>query len=708
MAADQLLVTLLQHYQDVHDAPKTDQIYGTTAHLLAQLTNPLNLALLTSQLLTAPAIWQKHDGLRTAIRIVSIYNSAARSTLQRAVENAKPMAQIKDGPSCEDWTRAILKGADEYSKRWQHLLVLTGVLMGIEGSSDGPTLSASLRGTLEHAVVAATNLALESHEADGPLAAGSIVLALTYSFPFLSECHRAMLDCNRLLPLAVWAITGPEGFGDGHFLRAIEKNVTERHKVYTWGPQSPSFKMLQEMDRQPLMGNMGPLSRLAAFAAQQATVTGLVLEAHDALLVFTRKVSDAWQMCRLSSVDPAYEEHRMHADTAQTTMPALWQVLRKLMFGVVVTLQAIVSRSLLDPRMLNHAAAPAIATKSLQILRNIYFISSRGGNSSFQVYTFAYLTSIDVLGRFPLAAEALLRQTRPCDEIPSRHVCRTFDLFYLNLAEHLPLALPTEACDALIIKPATNYLSHGGAMTPFMVELFESSHSAILAVLSCPQHSALTISITPFYIVKLLESFPDRISPRQFRLAFKTVMQIVSPPFPIAAMEPHMSETLLEMLLNSISKASPTLLPNPAPDQPQPGPADGPGGGGARDAHVPEPFSAQSALTMALVDALPFLPLPLMSEWLTTTAKTLNKITETKLRAPVKQRFWDILVNGEMDVERAAMGVSWWGTHGGRELVLYGGGSGGGGAGGRQTDVAAAALTMSGALVGEEKFTSKL
>ena len=56
MPADRLLNTVLQHYQDVHDASKTEQILGTTTHLLAQLSNPLNLGVLTCQLLTAPAI----------------------------------------------------------------------------------------------------------------------------------------------------------------------------------------------------------------------------------------------------------------------------------------------------------------------------------------------------------------------------------------------------------------------------------------------------------------------------------------------------------------------------------------------------------------------------------------------------------------------------------------------------------------------------
>ncbi|EGR48565.1 uncharacterized protein TRIREDRAFT_77870 [Trichoderma reesei QM6a] len=690
MPADQLLNTVLQLFQEIHDATKTEQIIGTTAHLLSQLSNPLNLGVLTSQLLTAPAIWERHDGLRTAVRIISIYNTAAIRVRDNEVLNDKNKLEGKPfeggGLRSDAWARAVVKGADEYSKRWQHLLVLTGVLMGMEGN-DRRALSSSLRGTLEQAIVLAANMALKSHRQDGPLAGGSIALALNFSFPLLSDFHKAQIDCNELLPVTLWAMTGPEGFCEGQFLQVIGDNITEAPgHVLSWTSQTPSFQLLQAMDQRPLMGNVGPLSKLAAYAALHATDTNVVLAAQDSLLAFSRQILDAWRLNQFNDVDPAFEANKLSLETLQKTWPALWQVLRKLLFGVVALLQAIVSRSLLDHRMLHPIAASGIAAKSLHILRNLYFISNRNNNSAFQVYTFTYLTSIDSISRNPAACETFLNEIRPLEAstAPVTHLSRTLDLFYLNVAEHLPLVLSTAACEALIIKPATAYLSQEGPMTPSIVELFESSHSAILSVLSCPQHSSLTIDITPFYIVKLFESFPQQISPRQFRVAYKTVTQIVSPPFPIAAMEPHLAETLLEMLRASIPTADTTLLPQ-SPDTPT-----------SEDSkqEAPEPCSEQSTLTMALVDTLPFLPLPLVEEWLTITAQTLNTIADPKLRAPVKKRFWDILINGEMDVERAAIGVAWWGNQGGRELFF--------------SKPAPETAMMSGAIVSNDQVVSKL
>lgn len=584
---------------------------------------------------------------------------------ENEIEGAKHKGPSEGGGlRCEEWTRAVVKGADERSRRWQHLLVLTGVLMGMEGQ-DRQSLSRGLRNTLEQAVVMAANLALEGNVEDGPAAAVSIITALNFAFPILSEFHRAQINCNALLPIAIWAITGEEGFCDAQFLKAVTRDTTlQPGHVFSWPERSASCQLLRDMDKQPLMTNMGPLSKLAAFAVHNATDTPVVLQAQDALLVFTARVLDAWQKNRFSEIDPAFEGSHLSPETAQTTWPLLWQVFRKLMFGTTAVLQAIVARGLLDPHMLMHGMAPSVASKSLQILRNMFFISNRNGNSAFQVYTFAYMTSLDVLSRDGPATEAFLREIRPADAIlnPSAHLHMTLDLFYLNVAEHLPLTLSTDACELLIVKPAISYLSQEGAMSPSMTEIFESAHSAILSVLSCPQHSALTIKITPFYIVKVFDSFPQHISPRQFRVAFKTVMEIVSPPFPIAAIEPHMSETLLDMLRTNTITAGKTLLPTKPDTVSQ-----------ALEETQEEPLSEQSALVMTLIDSLPFLPLPLVEEWLAITAQAMNEIEDPRLKLPVKKRFWDILVNGEMDVERSTIGVAWWGTKGGRELVLFGG-----------------------------------
>ncbi|KAI1467276.1 uncharacterized protein F4812DRAFT_431974, partial [Daldinia caldariorum] len=556
MPGDRLLATVLRAFQNPPNPAETDKIFATTTSLLTSLNNPLNLSLLTSHLLTARAIWQSPDGLRTCLRIISIYNTAAIHMRKNELENATlPHGRppVGSGVSSEDWARAIAKGTDDRSARWQHVLVLTGVLMGMEGENRR-SLSGSLRSTLEQAVVTAANLALqEDPSRTGPLGRGAVVLALTFAFPLLHESAKQQLDGNVLLPATIEAMLGDEGLQHGDFISSIANDVVPG-QIIKWDPDSPSVARLQKLESRPLAQNMGPLSRLASFGVQQAVDPNVVLQAHEALLGFTAELLNKWTHCPLSAVDLSVESAALSPETLLGPWPNLWQLFKKILYTVTATIQAVVGRSLLDPFLRNDAVAATTASRTLHILRNLSFISTRQGASSFQVYTFTYLTSLDTITRYPDACVSFLRDTQPpspqtSNVVPSP-VIQALTLFYLNTAEHLPLSLPTGACEDLIVAPATAYLAPSTswlaspANTPsssLTLELFESAHSAVLSSLSCPQHSTLAASLIPFYVDTLLSSFPSRISPRQFRLAFRTVIQIASPPYPLSASHPDLS-----------------------------------------------------------------------------------------------------------------------------------------------------------------------
>ncbi|KAI1375000.1 peroxin 8 [Hypoxylon crocopeplum] len=675
MPGDRLLATVLRAYQDAPNPAETDKILATTTTLLTNLNNPLNLSLLTSHFLTARAIWQSPDGLRTCLCIISIYNTAAIHVRRNELDNAsapRGRPPVGSGVRSEDWAHSVAKGADERSSRWKHMLVLTGILMGMEGD-DRRSLSWSLRSTLEQAVVTAANLALEDQNQTGLLGRGAVVLALTYAFPLLSDSVKQLLNGNLLLSAVVEAMLGDEGFQHGDFVSSIVNDFRPGENIL-WHVNSPSVARLQNLESRPLAQNMGPLSRLAAFAVQHATDSNAVLQAHGELLGFTAVLLDKWSHCPLSNVDLAFEATFLPPEVLQGPYPMLWQLFKKIMYAVVATLQPIMGRSLLDPRIRNDIVAPTLASKTLHTLRNLSFISTRQGAAAFQVYTFTYLTSLDILTRYPNACVSFLQDTQPPSAqragniIPSP-VIQALTLFYLNAAEHLPLSLPTAVCETLIITPATAHLSPttswltspaNNPPSSLTLELFESAHSSVLSVLSCPQHSPLAAQLIPFYIDALLSSFPSRISPRQFRLAFRTVMQIASPPFPISASHPELSETLLEMLRFRAASASPEPL-LPLNEQQA-----------ANNGNVETQISEQTALVLALLDALPFLPLHAVEEWLTRAAEAVNAVADPAMRDVARRRFRDVLVSGEMDVERSAVGVAWWGTNGGREMVLLG------------------------------------
>ncbi|KAI1102955.1 peroxin 8 [Jackrogersella minutella] len=701
MPADRLLTAVLRAYQDTPNPTETDRIIATTTSLLTSLTNPLNISLLTSHFLTAHSIWHSPDGLRTCLRVLSIYNTAAIHVRKNEIENANnpkgPL--VGSGVTSEDWARAVAKGADERSARWQHMLVLTGILMGMEGDNRR-SLSRGLRSMLEQAVVTAANLALEDPRHTGPLGRDAVVLALTYAFPLLPESAKQLFNGNALLLAITEAMLGDEGFQHGEFVSSLIRDIAPG-KLISLHANSPSVTRLQTLESRPLAQNMGPLSRLAPFAVQHATDPNVVLQVLDQLLEFTTGLLDKWTHCPLSAIDQSVENAALTLEMLQGPYPMLFQLFKKIMYTVVATLQPIVGRTLLDPFMRNDIVAPTVATKTLHSLRNLSFISTRQGAGSFQVYEFTYLTSLDIITRYPDACESFLQNTQPplpqTNNVVPSPVIQALSLFYLNTAEHLPHTLPTPACEALVITPAAAYLSPttswltSPANSPpssLTLELFESAHSSVLSALSCPQHSPLAASLVPFYIDVLLSSFPARISPRQFRLAFRTVMQITSPPYPISATDPELSETLLEML-RFRAAAAPTQALLPLSEHPNAPSAPGVAAAEKKD----PPVSEQTALVLALMDSLPYLPLQAVEEWLTRAAESMNAIADPAMRELARRRLWDVLVSGEMDVERGAVGVAWWGTNGGREMVLFGQPSAAAGSG---------EFMMSGALVPEE------
>jgi hypothetical protein len=83
-------------------------------------------------------------------------------------------------------------------------------------------------------------------------------------------------------------------------------------------------------------------------------------------------------------------------------------------------------------------------------------------------------------------------------------------------------------------------------------------------------------------------------------------------------------------------------------------------------------LSEQAVMVLTLIDALPYLYLDVLEEWLDIAAVSISTIGDEGLRQVCRERFWEILSGGEIDVDRAAACVTWWTTKGGRQRVLEG------------------------------------
>lgn len=144
-------------------------------------------------------------------------------------------------------------------------------------------------------------------------------------------------------------------------------------------------------------------------------------------------------------------------------------------------------------------------------------------------------------------------------------------------------------------------------------------------------------------------------------MAIKTLVAITTPPSLISDIQPLLPSTILEVVHSRLQGASPEplrQLVSPSVAAPELGQQPA--------------LSEQSAIVLTLIDALPYLPIFDLEDWLPIIARSLHLIQDEVMLQACKQRFWEVLSSGEMDVERAEVCVAWWSTGGGRKLVLFG------------------------------------
>ena len=247
--------------------------------------------------------------------------------------------------------RAVVKGADERSKRWKHTLVLGGLLTGFE-VHERRGLSKTLRYSLERAVISAVNQALGDGEVGGEFATNTMCLVLGHCFDLLG-LERDKIDVERLLPVMVRMMYfSKEGLHCGYFLSTMDADlVQENNHKFNWSGKSSTFYQVRSMATGPTISSLGTLSRIAAFCVEMVRDTGLLFKVVDDLATFSRSVCIQWRQNKLSELDASEEETYLTEEAMQSTLPLLWQVLKSTMFSTVIIQSALLSRLLGDKRM---------------------------------------------------------------------------------------------------------------------------------------------------------------------------------------------------------------------------------------------------------------------------------------------------------------------------------------------------------------------
>ncbi|KAL8895423.1 MAG: hypothetical protein Q9192_003644, partial [Flavoplaca navasiana] len=299
---------------------------------------------------------------------------------------------------------------------------------------------------------------------------------------------------------------------------------------------------------------------------------------------------------------------------------------------------------------------PSSAIQMLQVLRNMDFISSHFRLDALSQYCFVYFTAVDIISQYPMFAEALLKQLRPTEigVIPEHPLDRCLDTFFLNTAEHFIAVLNTQVADDLVANAAAPYLGSNAESNTF--EAFEAAHSVMLAIMAVPHNVALAASRIEDYAERLFEVFPRWLSTRQFHFAFTQLIRIASPPSLIWVQRPLLPSSLLETIRFRVERASTEPLAHKS---------------NTDEVHA-HPMSEKAALVLALIHSLPCLELEALEAWLPVAARLCYVVQDPDLRQVCRNRLWEVISNGAMDVNRAAFCANWWNTRSGREFALYG------------------------------------
>ncbi|KAL8944645.1 MAG: hypothetical protein Q9216_000342 [Gyalolechia sp. 2 TL-2023] len=659
MSTDKSLATLLRALQNVSGKQDLSRLLESATNLFALLSNPSNISLLASQILSAPAIWNSADHVATAVRVIKFFTSASIRRLQHQPNPQDPVGSFTQKIlSGDDWIAAVIKGVDAGTSRSRQLLALTGLLQGCE-TEGRRGISTALHTKLQNSLVNTANLSLRSSSQGSDITDPGMVIAIGLVFGLLDRQAKLSLDHDLLLPMLISSVFYSDvGLRQGYFLSTIDTDIVEgARKKFNWSTNSHSYRQLQSVAAGPLVATLGRLSRLAASSIGQIKDMTILPRMLQDLSEFSRSLSIQWRQNKLSEIDVSEEMVFLSNETIRTPLPLLWRVLRTSMFAIIVMLTACMGRVLSDdPR--GKCDVPSSATLVLRILRNVCFISFRLGTDTLSQYSFVYLAAVDILSQYPAQAEHFVKEIQPTEigKTPQHPLDRSMDLYFLNIAENFAPVLNSGIASKLFTPSAAPYLRIGG--DPRLLQLFEAAHGLMLAVLAAPQNSDLASSEMEPYARFLfqMQAFPRLISPRQFRFAIKQLVRITSPPLLVSRQHLLLSSVILETLHTRFEQASSRPLSRSL---------------SAEENDEGEPMSEQAVMVLALVDSLPSLPFDALEDWLPIAVRSIHLIQVPALQHAVKQRFWDVLSNGEMDVDRAALCVTWWETRGGRNFLLY-------------------------------------
>ncbi|KAF3913628.1 hypothetical protein ABW21_db0202663 [Orbilia brochopaga] len=410
-------------------------LINNSAVTLSRLTNPLNVSLLTTQILAAPALWNAPDTLPVAQAVFDIFRL---STLERARESSRAL-------SLTEWIEAVIAGADARIPRWKHALVSAGVLAAFDAAD--ARLPFTTRSNLEAHLLEVVNFHFEFLSAG--IESHACVLAISNTFRVLSEDSKYLIDYPALTGALLPAMfLSSDGYQTGDFLRQIDRSLPLGGASGSKLTVIPSFSLSDFLAR-PFIRNMGVLARLAATSMTSSADVETINGALSVLATYSRSLVSIWRGTKLSTLP---DTATLSQDPAQTNPAQLWQVLKSSLFSAVVVLESIVRTLLQSHHLARNNEIHSFASQIICILRDLYFITHRTNPAAFGTYIFVYHACVDIVLSNPSQAESLAGQLAPVQigALPTHPTDILRDLYFLNTLEYLVPACTPRFCTSIV------------------------------------------------------------------------------------------------------------------------------------------------------------------------------------------------------------------------------------------------------------------
>lgn len=686
------------------------QLVQSSIYLLPTLKNPLNISLLTTEIIFSPTLFpdiaNQNVDLDLAVMLMEGFKAAADRKALITDPTVSPL----------DWILSIYKSVENLApaEQWRALPVLGGIILAITKSS--PETGKNIGGSLalsgykvkmvEQLFVDFIHNTVHAHHKSKPQAGqlAAAVVILSVVLPHLGDGYKKQLGAHLILPAAVELVyTSEKGLDLPKVFRSLIID-------------SKSTSLNDKLNKNPVFRHLNSLSLLIQFLIHNShpiQEVEVVFEALKHIVQFSELLASEYQ--NLAAV--------IGADAAETNN-GLWRFIKFSLFSLSVSFQGYTSWLLLhiNRKLFQKYAVPA-ATSIIKAFSNVYFVVAQISLSGFPTFDFVYYSCLDILldpafaqvGISEVVAELsvpfLKSKKDSLAYIESDLVNRGRLIYLLNLDEHLVPLLPfseevsskkkTPTISNSVLPLVTQLLtppeSESNITITYFQPVLESAHSVFLAIVSTPSQilernngsrdgdvssdiqdkSAETSSTNtqkyldhkiPEYLQTVLSLFPGVLSPNQFTLAITTVVRACSPPSPLYRVNMNRSEWILNQIHDKAQNDIQPGVPLPAELGTHAQNLNDNGQSNSDDKNIPVP-TTRAVVISSLIHSLPYVHITLLETWLNKVVKLIQRpdnFDKTKIGPAYKleQEYLETdlfqMISEELEQYKSTIGIKWW------------------------------------------------